>query len=146
MTWLELAAQWFVNAIGEGFDPDKGGLPAWPETQKPTAPVKAKGDSSQVYEVKGETGVFGFKSHPLPNEQGARKANAKELTEREAGEILAYSQSQKLTNQELAAAVKAGIEADKTAAEIALETGYSLSTIEKYKAALSRAKDDEASD
>lgn len=139
MSAVERFANWVADLLGHGFDPNADVLPAFPDEKKKTATVKKQADGGNVYVLHDST--FGFKSHPAPGEEKNLKGNAAELTERDAGEILAYSKTQKLTNQELAAAVKAGISQGKTAAEIALETGYSQSTIEKYKAALSRAND-----
>lgn len=145
MTTLESFTHWLAAALGHGFDPDGGDLPEWPETKKPTAPLKSNGREipldKRVFKLSGSEGGFGFLSHPVPGANGKKAGEVAVLTERENGEAVQYAKTQKLKNEELLALVKRLKLEGKSAAEIAQVTGYSVSYIEKHSAALSRADD-----
>ena len=142
MTWIESFAAWIVEATGNGFDPDGCTLPAFPAEKKKTAAVKdPDGVNTRVFVIDETKNEFGFKGFGFGEGRQGAKPNAKPLNERDKGEMEAYSKGQKLANEELAALVKKRKAEGATLAEIALETGYSKSYIEKNSAALSRASE-----
>ena len=170
MSWLDDLAKALVNVSGNGFNANGCQLPEYratrlntaklPENKKKQAvdivddglytddEIEAMSDAEFAIKVGGARTKAAFRQSEniAPKKKNTivfddvETIDTHGITEREYGEMLAYTPS--LRDVKLAAAIKNGIEKGKTLRAIAGEVKQSYQLVRHYSSALSKAKND----